>query len=227
MSKIESEQHLSGPVKTYLEEQGYVVRSEVNGCDLVARRGDDLIVVELKRSLRLDLLLQGIDRQRVVERVFLAIEAPRRRAQRWRRLLTLCKRLQFGLLTVSYVQRVPRVQMEIDAPLHGERLNSKRRTRLLKEFTGRSGDFNVGGSPGTPLVTVYREESLLIAAHLAEHGPSRVGAVREATGIKGCGTILYRNVYGWFERISRGVYDITADGLEALREYARVLEHRT
>jgi hypothetical protein len=33
------------------------------------------------------------------------------------------------------------------------------------------------------------------------------------------GRILLRNVYGWFERTQRGVYQLTADGEAALRRW--------
>ena len=46
------------PVKAFLERQGYVVRGEVRGCDLVARRGDEeLVIVGLKLRFTLSLLL--------------------------------------------------------------------------------------------------------------------------------------------------------------------------
>ena len=54
---------LYGPVKRFLEGQGYVVKGEVRGCDLVARRGDEPpVIVELKLRFNLALVLQGIDR---------------------------------------------------------------------------------------------------------------------------------------------------------------------
>jgi hypothetical protein len=37
------------PVKRHLEAQGYTVKSEIKGCDVVAVRGDELpVIVELK-----------------------------------------------------------------------------------------------------------------------------------------------------------------------------------
>ena len=54
---------LYAPVKAFLQRQGYVVRGEVRGCDLVARRGnEEPVIVELKLRFTLSLLLQGIDR---------------------------------------------------------------------------------------------------------------------------------------------------------------------
>ena len=59
--------------------QGYEVKGEVRGCDLVARRGDEPpVIVELKLRFNLALVLQGIDRLALSERVYLAVPRPRR-----------------------------------------------------------------------------------------------------------------------------------------------------
>ena len=57
------ESDLYAPVKALLEGQGYVVKGEVRGCDVVAvRAGEPPVIVELKRTFGLGLVLQGIDR---------------------------------------------------------------------------------------------------------------------------------------------------------------------
>src|SRR5688500_12578186 len=96
------------PVKRFLESLGYAVKGEVCGCDLVARRGDEPpVIVELK--LRFTLVLQGVDRLAVSERVYLAV--PRQATDRARRgrglspeapaVRRLCRRLGLGLLVVG------------------------------------------------------------------------------------------------------------------------------
>jgi hypothetical protein len=52
-SNASAEVTLYQPVKAFLERQGYVVRDEVRGCDLVARRGNEepVIVEQTKRRL--------------------------------------------------------------------------------------------------------------------------------------------------------------------------------
>jgi hypothetical protein len=73
---VEREEQLYGPVKAFLEGQGYAVKGEVRGCDLVARRGDEPpVIVELKRAFTLELLLQGVDRLALSERVYVAVPA--------------------------------------------------------------------------------------------------------------------------------------------------------
>ena len=68
-------------IKRFLEEAGYTVKGEVCGCDVVAVRGDEpplLAIVEIKRRLNLDLLLQAVDRMRPADEVWLAVPLSRR-----------------------------------------------------------------------------------------------------------------------------------------------------
>src|SRR5438093_7930110 len=94
-------------VKAFLEGQGYDVKAEVRGCDVVAIRGDEPpVIVELKLSFGLALVLQGVDRLALTDRVYLAVIRPRgRRARRApvhrRDVRDLCRRLGLGLLTVA------------------------------------------------------------------------------------------------------------------------------
>src|SRR5690606_10603973 len=71
MAKKETE--LYPPVKAYMEQRGYLVRSEVRDCDLAAVKDGHLVVVELKTRFNLDLILQGVDRQRLCPNVYLAV----------------------------------------------------------------------------------------------------------------------------------------------------------
>lgn len=223
---IQRENMLYPPVKAYFRELGYTVRGEVNGCDLVAMRDDQLIIVELKRTFNLDLVFQAMARQRLTDLVYVAVEAPRRRQSRWRHITALCKRLGLGLITVSFVQARPRVAVELTPGDFAFRRQHGKRTRLIAEFERRSGDWNVGGSNRRPVVTVYREQALLIAAHLAAHGPCRARDVREATGVAQARDMLYRNVYGWFERVAYGIYGLTEAGQAALAQFAEVIRDR-
>ena len=45
------ETDLYGPIRDYLVAQGYDVQGEVKGCDIAARKGDDLIVIERNADL--------------------------------------------------------------------------------------------------------------------------------------------------------------------------------
>lgn len=215
---------LYAPVKSFLEAQGYEVKGEVRGCDLVGVRGGDLVVVELKRAINLTLVLQGLERQRMTDAVYLAVEEPRRADRRfWRDCLGLCRRLGLGLITVRFGSFGPRVEVLCDPGPYQPRKAVRRRGLLLGEFRSRTGDYNVGGGTRRPLVTAYREEALRIAGELRARGALKVKEVREATGCAKAGSILAKNFYGWFERAERGVYRLTPRGEEALARYADVL----
>lgn len=226
---IHRETDLYAPVKQLLERQGYLVRGEVKDCDLVAVRGDDLVIVELKRAFNLSLLLQGVERQKLTDVVYLAVEAPRARrgAPRWSEIQHLCRRLGLGLITVVFAPAGPVVEVVCDPAPYAPRKPGKQRGLLLREFQRRSGDYNTGGGTRRPLVTAYREEALRVAASLMQLGPAPVKAVRAASGSQQAGTILQRDYYGWFERVARGIYQLTAKGDEALRQYADVVMPET
>ena len=84
---------------------------------------------------------------------------------------------------------------------------------------GRSGNRNRGGSTGRKLVTAYRETAIHIACCLERYGsltPQQLRAL--GTGSKTT-SILYKDVYGWFERVTRGVYALSPRGRAALEGY--------
>lgn len=97
-----------------------------------------------------------------------------------------------------------------------------RAAKLLKEFAGRSGDYNVGGSTGRKLVTAYRERALQCALALHCRGELPPREIGKLTGVPNAGLLLRDNHYGWFRRVSRGVYGLTDAGRAALGEYEAV-----
>ena len=220
---------LYGPVKEFLERRGYEVKGEVRGCDLVARRGGEpLIVVELKLRFNLALVLQGVDRLALTERVYLAVPRPASRHRRSRGLAPdspeirkLCRRLGLGLLLVGSGRR--RVEI-LEEPLpYRPRPARLRALRLKDEFERRIGDANVGGTAGVPVVTAYRQDALRCARVLALSGPMRLAALRAAAEVPGAARILQRNVYGWFARLERGTYVLSDGGGAALTRFAAAL----
>lgn len=220
------ESDLYTPIKEFLQSQGYTVRGEVSGCDLMAVRGDDLVIVELKLAFNLALLLQGVDRQAVTDAVYLAVEAPRRTrsGHRWNEIRGLCRRLGLGLIFVHFTGKAPTVEVICDPEPYVPRKQHKMRGRLLKEFQRRSGDHNPGGVTRRPIVTAYREEALRVASFLQQHGPSKVKAIRTGTGIEKAAQMLQQNVYDWFERVETGIYRLTQKGDQALALYADVVQ---
>src|SRR5690554_5480577 len=97
------ESDLSQPIIELLEAQGYRVRSEVRDCDIAATKDNQLVVVELKRNLSVTLLGQAVDRQRFADAVYVAVPKPKRHnGSRWRETIHLLRRLELGLLLVSF-----------------------------------------------------------------------------------------------------------------------------
>jgi hypothetical protein len=196
------------PVKRHLEAQGYTVKAEVKGCDVVAVRGDEIpVIVELKQSLTLALLYQAVDRLTIAEHVYIAINRPKRGVTG--DALKLCRRIGLGLIVVSSSGSV---EVMADPVAYAPRANTKKRGLLLKEFNARSGDPNIGGSTRKPLMTAYRQDALKCAAHLKANGPTKISVVKAATSVDRAPAIFRDNVYGWFEKTERGVYGLSEVG---------------
>jgi hypothetical protein len=221
------ETDLYEPVKTFLEAQGYEVKAEVSGCDVVAVRGDEPpVVVELKTRFNLELLLQAADRLSVSDTVYIAVaDGPRSGLRgRGKRALKLCRMLGFGVLLV----RLPKtgaghVTPVQDPGIYQPRRNPRRSKRLLKEFVERVGDPNTGGATRMPIITAYRQSALRLVASL-ESGEASTREIRANTGVEQASTILQRNVYGWFDRAARGVYGLSPKGREAAGLYREIID---
>ena len=216
------ETELSAPVKAYLESHGYQVNCEVKDCDIVATRGDDLIIVELKMSVNLTLLVQATKRQSISDSVYVAVPAPTKRNRQWRGTLTVLKRLEVGLLLVEEGAMGMVVSKQFDPIPYQRKKNTRSRRALLTEVADRSGDYNVGGSTKTTLMTAYRENAILIACCLSKLGPSSPKSLRNlGTGGKTT-SILSANHYGWFQRVEKGVYELTDQGDFESRSFKQI-----
>ncbi|PIB25811.1 hypothetical protein BFP76_12455 [Amylibacter kogurei] len=216
---------LYSPIKEFLEDQGYTVKAEVKGCDIVAIRDDEPpVIVELKLSLSLALLLQGVDRQGISDTVYVA--CPVGKGARWlsavKDATKLCRRLGLGLISVRLTDGF--VQIHTDPAPYRPRKFKKRTSALLKEFHARIGDQNTGGQVGRKIMTAYRQDALRVAQFLGNAGPSRPKDMRNALNAPKVPSILQANYYGWFFRVERGVYDLTDAGQAALVEYAAAIE---
>ena len=53
-------------LKKYFETKGFIVLAEVNNIDLVAKKDDLLIIVEMKTQLNLKLIHQGCQRKKLM-----------------------------------------------------------------------------------------------------------------------------------------------------------------
>ena len=190
------------------------------------------MIVEMKRRFSLDLVLQGVARRNLSDRIYLAVAAGEGRGttlqRRRREVLKLCRLLGLGLLIVHPTNgaakgATARVEARLDPGPYRPRQNARKRGRLLREFAHRVGDPNTGGSSGRGLVTAYRQDALRCAALLAREGPLKLALIRETSGVARAGRILQRDVYGWFERPARGLYALSPNGRAALETYAEAV----
>lgn len=207
-------------LKAWLEANGYTVHAEVKDCDIAAEKDGQLVLVEMKRNVNLDLLLQVVRRQRADASVYAAVPAPRTGGRRWRELMRLLGRLEAGLILVYMESALPRVEVAFH-PVEQKRRRDKGVTRaLLTEMAGRSADRNVGGTNRRKLMTAYREQALHVAVALEKHGPAAPKTLRAAGTSAKTGPILLANHYGWFDRLGLGQYALNAAGRTALEEHA-------
>ena len=207
------------PIKRHLESLGLEVKGEVCGCDLVALADGEpvrVVIGELKQSFTLELVLQCVDRTSACDEVWLAVGVSKRGRGREAdaRVKKLCRLLGFGLLTVAANGQVDVV---VEPGPWKPRRDAKRRSRIVEEHRRRRGDTIVGGSTRTPQMTAYRQQALAVAQML-DGAPLRPKDMRaQAPDVA---KILQGNVYGWFERIERGLYGLTPAGRAALSAWA-------
>lgn len=208
------------PVKTYFEDRGFLVRSEVRDIDVVAVKENLLVGIELKRGLTLELLTQGTLRQKTCDLVYLAVPKPKRvvKNKNFMHLLYLLKRLELGLLYVD-VEKGEAVEV-LEPSFYdlskGRRSSLKEKVRILKETEKRTVDGNQGGSRGKKLLTAYREDALRAAALIRVKGQISPKDLKER-GLKG--TLLSKNYYQWFEKVGHGKYALrSSDAVEEAYE---------
>ena len=179
----------------------------------------------------IELLHQAIERKHLFDDVYLAIAAPDTTAKRrnWRNRqrgnLKLCRLLGLGLMLVDPARKTDQAcKVLLDPAPYTPRKNKRQQTRLMAEFTARTGDPNTGGVTRTKIITAYRQDALQCASELAESDELKVSVVRERTGVERAGLILRDNHYGWFDRVKIGHYDLSPKGRRELANWSGALE---
>ncbi len=225
------ETDLFNPVREFLINNGYSVRSEVKNCDIAALKDEELLVVELKNNFNATLLIQAVKRQRVADKVYIAVPMPRTGifTRKWKDICYLVRRLELGLIVVSFLKSGPRAEVVLNpepfGPCQNQRLNRKKRDSLITEINGRHLDFNMGGSTRRKLVTAYKENAIQIGAYLYKYGPLTLAQLKSmGTGAK-TGSILQKNFYNWFKRVSKGLYQISPEGERSLADYPELVDY--
>ncbi len=207
------------PLKRFLESQGYEVKGEVQDCDVMAVRGEEQpVIVELKLSFNLNVILQAVERLSLTDKVYIGVPRQCKSLSRQRtHIIKLLRLLGIGLIVIDAEQvRVP-VDVVLDPGDYRPRKLKPRRERLLGEFIQRVGDPNLGGAAKRKgIMTAYRQRALIIARFLQEQGPTKASIVAQMVEDPKARDILYRNVYGWFESTSRGVYELSPRGAQEI-----------
>lgn len=222
------ETDLYKPIYDYLTDRGYTVRGEVKNCDITAIKNDELLIIELKRSFNLELLIQAAYRQRSADKVYVAVPYPKgkSRTKQWHGFCHLLKRLEVGLITIAfYKTKAPLVEVEFDPCPFERKKMTRHRTLILKEISGRTGDYNSGGCNKTKIMTAYRENALHIACCLEKHGQLSPKQLQNMGTGKKTTPILGKNYFGWFQKIKRGTYELSDYGKNALSQYLELAEY--
>lgn len=202
------------PLKRFLESQNYAVKGEVHDCDVLAVRGEESpVVVELKLTLNLDVVLQAVGRLALTPKVYIGVPArcaalKRRRKQ----VVKLLRMLGLGLVVIDPDKKQSATVL-LDPGEYRPRESRHRQDRLLGEFRKRVGDPNLGGTEKRHgIMTVYRQRALEIAKFLGEQGPAKASNVARVLRDPKARDILYRDAYGWFDRMSVGIYELSPRG---------------
>lgn len=214
------ESDLYPPVKRFLESQEYEVKGEVQNCDVLAvRRNEAPLVIELKLSLNLNVVLQAVDRLSLTPKVYIGIPKHCKTFSTHRkRIVKLLRMLGLGLLAIDSRRDKHSVKVLLDPGEYRPRESKYRQQRLLGEFAKRVGDPNPGGKETRKgIVTAYRQCALAIAQFLEEHGPTKASQLALALDQPKARDILYRDVYGWFDKVSFGIYQLSPRGMQEIR----------
>ena len=216
---MQRESDLYPPLKALFEARGLTVKGEIGPADLVAMGGAVPVIVEMKLGFSLTLFHQAVARLALSSQVYVAVKRPE--GAQARRILrdntALCRRLGLGLITVR--ARDGHVEVLAEPGPYAPRKSPVKRKKLQAEFDRRQGDPNAGGATRHGLVTGYRQDALRCAAYLAEYGAARGAAVARDTGVPVATRIMADNHYGWFERVEKGVYGLTAEGRRGLADW--------
>lgn len=223
------EADLYAPVCEYFSSLGYDVQAEVKDCDLVAKKDGETIVAELKTGFTLKLVYQAMDRQSVSDLVYVVIPRPKRGAKgpQWRNMLKLMKKLNIGIITVAMDSPLKTVDIVSIPKCSSVPKNSKKKSALDKEADMRNLRTNTGGINKTKILTAYREKSiyaLCVTEAMKEIKPSELKFIMSDPNAV---YIFSRNYYGWFKKISKGIYGVSEKGYKLLEsgEYEEAIKY--
>jgi len=225
MSAKLQETDLYQPIKNHLLQLGFEVKGEIKNCDIVAKKEELLIIIELKLTLNITLLLQAVDRFSVADTVYIAI--PKQCTlykKQSKQVKKLVKRLGIGLIIVDLQPTEQYVEVVFDPQDYTPRKNKRKQGALLKEFNLRIGDTQKGGATRSKAgLTAYRQRSIRVAEYLLKQPIAKGADIKKAIGEPQATLFLRDNYYGWFDKVERGVYKLSEQGREELPEWSASL----
>lgn len=190
----------------YFAAQGFQVKGEVCGCDLVAVKDNTIIVAELKKTFNIKLLYQSVRRLAITDQVYAVIYKPKGRQKMsfWQMIKSLARRLNIGLLVIDG----DKVMVIAEPGDFTGRVLARHKNKVLKEFHGRRVSENTGGVTGVKLQTAYLESAIHISVLLKKHKAMQPAQLVKVGVSANARQILYNNHYGWFEKSARGLYKL-------------------
>lgn len=221
MADTVKEYELFAPVRELFAGMGYSVNAEVKDCDVTAVKDGELIIIELKRSLSVNLLSQALRRQKTGAGVYIAVPKPKRYSPRtFRDTLYVIKKLELGLIFVSLRDEFSFAEIILEPqPFTPVRTNYKKKKEIMKEISGRTVDTNTGGVHGRKIATAFTEKCVNLACMLSMRGPSAPKELRALGADDNCAAILRINSYGWFDRVEKGIYTLSEKGRAEMSDY--------
>jgi len=221
------ESDLSSPVVKYFEGLGYTVNCEVNSIDIVARKEEYLIAIELKLTFNMKLLFQVMDRLKFADEVYVALPRPKRRSKDLTKIRQLAELLNFGVLLVD-TGVVEHAEPLYTPQLRNNPRNNKRKFSVTKEANGRSIELNKGGVRGVKVITAYREKCIAAASIMQIMGNVSTKELRNEYNFdKDITRALRTNYYKWFEKTTDDRYILTEnayDEITATADFKRLFD---
>ncbi|MDA9873202.1 DUF2161 family putative PD-(D/E)XK-type phosphodiesterase [Saprospiraceae bacterium] len=224
--KIFKEEDLYDPLRKWLVNNGYEVQAEVQSCDVVAIKDDEMTIIELKKSFNLQLVYQCMERQKIGKYVYAAVAAPSKNKIKNKNLQkaeALLRRLGIGLILISLYSSSSLVEVRLQPAVVSTRKNAKKKKQVLKELEKRTGEYNVGGKQGK-IVSAYRESAIHIYCLLQKEIEASPAQLIKLGAPANTGTILRMNHYGWFHKIARAKYTFDVDMSEIRKEFGDVVD---
>ena len=212
------ESDLYVPIRDFFIQMGFQVDGEVKHCDLVGKKEEQLVIVELKKSFQLKLVYQALERQSITEYVYIGIPRPLKgqNTSSWKSMIKLLKRLELGLITVALDSPAQWVEVILEPSESLAWKNRKKKEQVEKELVDRGVKDTIGGVTKQKIMTAYREKAIELCCILEGKEGVSLKELREIGKEKEYASILRNNVYHWFLRVKTGVYTLSEEGKAVL-----------